>query len=203
LGDQKLSYGVPTMRSHAEALYDGLGDRRQAVILQEPEHADIFSGPFTLSLSLCLKAAMKDVETLGQIQISQRQRIIQCTGLSFQKRQVMHTIEKHALFAPGAPVVSHHLLMTVQDHSIDVSLYRDRMVSVSNRYGIVVIVESYQRQRTRYGRLYATCIERCRREGMKSSLIFNQKLRFAPGLAAKTSVQILPAHLGEPFVQFL
>src|SRR5208283_134563 len=107
----------------------------------------------------------------------------------------MYAIEKSALFAPGAPVISHLLLSTVQYHSIDVSLYLNHMVSISNRHRIIVVVESYQRQRACYGRLYTTCIERRCREGIKSSLIFNQESRFGPTLATKTPIEIIPAHL--------
>ena len=107
----------------------------------------------------------------------------------------MHIIEKDALFAPGTPMISHRILFMAQHHSLSVSLYDNRMVSVPDRYRIVVVVETYQRQRTCCGRLLQACIEGRCGEGRKSSLIFNQELRFGSTLAAKTPVEIFSAQL--------
>jgi hypothetical protein len=145
------------------------------MVLQKSEHTDILSGTFTLAFLFYLKTAMKDVETLRQMQIVQGQRMMQCTGLSFQERKVMYGREKDPFLVPGTPVLGNRLFLTAQQHPIHVSLYCDEMVSATHRHRIVVGIETYERQGVCDGSPYTAGIEGDRRKGLKRCLIFSQE----------------------------
>ena len=95
---------------------------------------------------LGLQASPQHVEVLGEVPVLQWPGVVERPGLPLQQRQIVHRIERYALFAPQAAMLGDLLLAVAHLHPLDVALHHHGMMRVAHRHRVVVAVEPHQRQ---------------------------------------------------------
>jgi hypothetical protein len=63
LGPQELGHGIADHHTHPQGLFDRPANIGQGMLLQQPQHADVF--PCAVACSLVLQATPQRGETLG------------------------------------------------------------------------------------------------------------------------------------------
>jgi hypothetical protein len=88
-----------------ESLLDRHSELVHGVVLQKSQDPDELPESLSFFSFLPFETTAKSVKALGQIQIHERQGMIQGTRLSFQNRQV---VKEDTFLPPGSHVLCYH-----------------------------------------------------------------------------------------------
>ena len=197
---EKLGDRIPGDGPHGQSLLHGGTHLGQGMLLQEPQHPDVF--PRAVALPLVFQPAAQHAKALGQGPPGQRASVIQGAGLAFQQRQIMQRLKTDLLLLPD-PLMSRHLLpLHIQPHLLPVAFHHHRTMRPLHRHRVVVAVKPHQRQRVDGGRHLAAGRKRRGRQRQKRRLIFWEQLGLGSFLPPQPAVPILHTLLPQGRIEF-
>ena len=104
--------------------------------LEQPQDLDVL--PLAGLAHARFKQPAQRAECLGQLPPGQGRRLIQCTDLLLNQRQVMQRVEDQVLPLAGAPVTGNLLRPAGDDHLVHVAPNQHLTVAVSHGNRVVV-----------------------------------------------------------------
>ena len=194
--------GVRTDGSKLQTLLDGLSYGREGMTFQQAENLDEF--PCAWSVEFRFQAATEDPEADRQVPVLQRTGVVETSRFPLQDRQIMHGIKEELFPPPVASVASNQAIVAHKTDFIDRSDNCDRTICILRGDGVAVVVESHQRERTRFGLCETPSFEGLfRQRTQKLALLLGQQVFLRSRFASQLTVQILSAPLFQLAIQCL
>ena len=197
--EQDQGDGVRARGPDGERRLDGLGQCRDAGVLEQPQHLDELTGARVPEIGF--QAPAQGGEASGQLPVLERSGEVDGPGLSLQQGQVVQRVKGRVLVAPVPRVPGDDVGPARDGDVLDAAHHGHFVMGIGRRHRVVVAVEAHERERVGMALGDPAGLEGLGGKCQHGGAVVDQALGLGADLSPHPAEQIAVAGRGQVLIQ--